>query len=318
MKLASSTRPSLDHIALRALATLLLLVAAGIVQADILTVGKGQRYANPSQAAQVARTGDTVEIQPGLYRSCAVWRADRLTIEGTGPGVILANKTCLGQAIFVISGNDVTVRNITFRGARVADANGAGIRAAGTNLTIDNDRFIDNQEGILSGSNPASTILIRDSLFERNGACIKQCAHGVYVGHIALLKIEHSRFYETLIAHHIKSRAEKTVLIDNRIEDGPRGTASYEVDVPNGGTLIMIGNTLEKGPRNHNATAAIMIGEEGVTHPTPEILIKDNRFTNDGPPTTFVYNRTSTPARLIGNTLKGHRIRPLAGKGSIR
>ena len=232
---------------------------------------------------------------------------------------MLTDKTCQGKAIFVIHANDVTVKNITFQRARVPDGNGAGIRAEGINLTVENSKFINNQEGILAGDNPTSSIIIRNSEFDHNGTCINSggCAHGIYVGHIALLRIEHSRFFDTQVAHHIKSRAARTELIDNHIEDGPDGTASYEVDIPNGGALVMTGNVVEKGPKNQNHTAAVMIGEEGVSQPTPELLLKDNVFTNDGPPTAFVDNITATPAQLIGNTFKGNTIKPLIGDGTV-
>jgi hypothetical protein len=61
-----------------------------------------------------------------------------------------------------------------------------------------------------------------------------------------------------------------------------------------------------------------MIGAEGVTQPTDEIMIKNNRFTNDqNLPTTFVRNMTATPAQLIGNVFKGE-VRPLEGDGTVR
>jgi hypothetical protein len=286
--------------------------------ATTLIVGPDQQYKQPSNAARAAHVGDTVEITPGTYYDCAVWTTNNITIEGSGPGVVLTDKTCQGKAIFVIHANDVTLKNITFQRARVPDANGAGIRAEGVNLTVENSKFINNQEGILAGNNPASSIIIRNSEFGRNGACIKSCAHGIYVNQIALLRIEHSRFFDTRVAHHIKSRAARTELIDNHIEDGPNGTASYEVDIPNGGAVEMTGNVIEKGPKNQNHTAAVMIGEEGVSQPTPELLFKNNVFTNDGPPTVFVKNITATPAQLIGNTFKGNTIKPLVGDGTVR
>ena len=65
-------------------------------------------------------------------------------------------------------------------------------------------------------------------------------------------------------------------------------------------------NTLEKGPKSENRKAAIAIGEEGVTHPTPEITITNNNFRNDGNyQTALVWNVTATPATLKGNTLSG-------------
>jgi hypothetical protein len=284
----------------------------------VLTVGTGQKYTAPSQVAQIVRPGDTVRIVPGTYFDCAVWTTNNITIEGTAPGVILTDKTCQGKAIFVIHANDVTVKNLTLQRARVPDGNGAGIRAEGINLTIENTRFINNQDGILAGDNPASSIKIVGSDFDHNGACSRACAHGIYVGHIALLRIENTRFFNTLVAHHIKSRAARTELVGNHIEDGPDGTASFEVDIPNGGALVMTGNVLQKGPKNENHTAAVIIGEEGVSQPTAELVFKNNIFTNDGPPTAFVDNITATPAQLIGNSFKGSGIKPLIGDGVVR
>ena len=301
-----------------ALALLVAVTGATPATAAILMVGANQAYSAPSKAARAARPGDTIKIAPGTYYDCAVWTTDNITIEGTGPGVVLTDTTCQGKAIFVIHANDVTVNNITFQRARVPDGNGAGIRAEGTNLTLDNDKFLNNEEGILAGNNPKSLIIVRNSEFNHNGTCRRGCAHGIYVGKLALLRIEHSRFFDTQVAHHIKSRAARTELIDNHIEDGPDGTASYEVDIPSGGAVVMTGNVLEKGPKNQNHTAAVIIGEEGVSQPTPELLFKDNVFTNDGPPTAFVKNITATPAQLISNTFKGHAIKPLIGDGTVR
>lgn len=299
------------------LIAILFAVPAG---AATLMVGEHQRYKQPSEAAGMVHPGDTVEIAPGTYYDCVVWTKDHLTIEGTGAGVVLTDKACQGKAIFVIHANDVTVKNITFQRARVPDGNGAGIRAEGINLTIENSKFINNQEGILAGTNPTSSMIIRNSEFDHNGTCINSggCAHGIYVNNIALLRIERSRFFDTQTGHHIKSRAARTELVDNHIEDGPDGTASYEVDIPNGGALVMTGNVLEKGPKNQNHSAAVMIGEEGVSQPTPELLFKDNAFTNNGPPTAFVNNITATPAQLIGNVFKGNAIKPLIGDGTVR
>ncbi|WP_198034083.1 right-handed parallel beta-helix repeat-containing protein [Acidihalobacter ferrooxydans] len=290
------------------------------LQAATLRVGPDRTYATPGAAARVAKPGDTIKIAPGIYQDCAVWRSNDITIEGTGPGVVLSGKTCQGKAIFVINANHVTVRGITFRNAHVPDGNGAGIRAGGRNLYVVDDQFLDNQEGILAGAIPGGSLVIEHSRFIHNGTCSSKlgCAHGVYVGHIAVLKITDSVFFDTQVGHDIKSRALKTVLIGNRIEDGPHGTASYEVDIPNGGTLIMRDNIIEKGPNSDNHGTAIMLGEAGRWQPTQKILIEGNTFTNNGPPTVFVRNLTPTPARLIGNTLKGNTTTPLTGKGSVQ
>jgi hypothetical protein len=296
---------------------LLGLLGCTAASAKTLEVGPGKSYDQPSAAAAAAQNGDTIRIAPGQYFDCAVLRQNDLTIEGTGPDVVLTDKTCQGKALLVIDGTNVTVRNLTLQRARVADGNGAGIRAEGGNLTIEHVRFLNNENGILSGNNPQATIRITDSEFVDNGKCEGSCAHAVYVGIVALLHIEHSRFFATREGHHIKSRAMRTEIIGNDIEDGPDGTASYLIDIPNGGTAIVENNIMEKGPHAANQSTAVMIGEEGVTRPTDQLVFRNNIFTNHmNRPTDFVHNITATPAQLSGNTLKG-QVRPLEGDGSV-
>lgn len=285
-----------------------LLLLCGTAQARTLAVGPIMAFKSPSAAAAVAADGDRIVIQPGSYRDCAVWTANHLLVEGAGApeSVVVTGEACQGKALFVTVGNDITVRNLTLLRAKVPDGNGAGIRAEGRNLTVIGVRFVENQNGILSGTTPSGatggTMTIRDSVFERNGTCEQACAHGIYAGAIDVLRVENSRFIGTRQGHHIKSRALRTEVTGCVIQDGPAGTASYLIDIPNGGAVLIRGNILQKGPRSENHAAMIAIGEEGVTHPTPEIVIEDNTVRNDGPAhTVFVQNRTGTPALLRGN-----------------
>ena len=296
-----------------------LALAAVPAMAATLVVGPGQTYKLPSQAIAAAKPGDTVQILPGDYVDCAVVRQNDITIEGKGAAkaVIMSDKTCAGKGILVTDGNNITVRNMTLTRAAVPDRNGAGIRAEGGNLTVDGVRFINNENGILSNDGPTATIVIRNSYFDRNGVCYRYCAHGIYIGNIKKLVVEHSVFFDTHQAHNIKSRAADTQVIGCTIEDGPNGTSSYLIDIPNGGSVLIEGNTMEKGPKSENHTTAIMIGEEGVTHISRRFTIKDNTFTNDMPyPTYFVDNITRGEAILTGNKFKG-RVTPLAGLGKV-
>jgi hypothetical protein len=283
--------------------------------AAVLKVGANQAYKVPSAAAAVAKNGDQIEIDPGQYFDCAVWRADDLVIEGVGPGVVITDKTCMGKALFVIEGNNTTVRHLTLTRARVPDMNGAGIRLDQGNLTVEDVKFINNQSGILGGVS-GTTVIIRNSDFEQNGICAQACAHAIYVNEVNLLRVENSRFYRTIQGHSIKSRALRTEITGCDISDGPDGTSSYLIDVPNGGALVVNNNSFQKGPKSENHSTAIAIGEEGVTHPTQEILITNNRFMNDsGHETTFVWNVTATLAILKGNNFTASVI-PLKGDGS--
>jgi hypothetical protein len=314
--------PVLAPILRNRLASLLLAVglsASAPVYAKTLLVGADQELKMPSAAAAVARADDKIVIEPGEYFDCAIWHANGLTIEGKGDGVIITDKACAGKALFVIDGDDITIRNITFTRGRVPDGNGAGIRAEGVNLRIEHSRFINNENGILtSESSPKSTIFIIDSEFSRNGKCDPGCAHGIYVGEIALLHVEQSKFTETKMAHDIKSRALRTELIGNQISDGETGTSSYLVEIPNGGSLVMTNNIMEKGHNSSNPATAVSIGAEGVTHRTAELTISGNKFTNDQDRgTVFIRNMTATEAVLTGNTFKG-KVVPLVGDGSVR
>jgi hypothetical protein len=284
-------------------------------------VGPNARFKNLSEVATQLGDGDRVRIAPGEYFDCAVIAANNVTIEGTGANgaAVLTDRTCQGKAILVTTGNNITIRNLTLTRARVADFNGAGIRNESPTLTVDAVRFINNQNGILTGG-PANggTMTVRNSYFERNGTCERSCSHGIYANNLALLRVEGSTFVQTRQAHHIKSRAARTEVINNNISDGPEGTASYHIDIPNGGNLLVRGNTMVKGPKAENRSAAIMIGAEGVTQPTREIRIENNDFRNEGNfETAFVENRTAEDAILIGNKISG-MVKPLRGDGVVR
>jgi hypothetical protein len=272
----------------------------------------------PSQAALIAGNGDIVRIDPARYADCAIWQASHLLIEAASPGVLIAGKTCAGQGIFVIVGSDITVRGITFADATVLGHNGAGIRVVGDNLTVENSRFVHNENGILAGGGPDSVLRISDSEFIGNGACIAACAHGVYAGAaIHLLDILRCVFLDTRIAHHIKSRARNTVIRDSRIEDAGDGTSSYLIETPNGGNLLVQRNQLQKGRLSSNPAVAISIGVEGVKYPTDVLIIRDNVFRSDlTRRTAFVRNSSSTPVTLIDNTLIGN-VKPLLGPGGL-
>jgi hypothetical protein len=292
---------------------------AGPTTARTLEVGPDKPYKMPSDAIAAAADADRIVIAPGEYFDCAVVHQNNLVIEGSDPAgtAVMTDKACQGKAILVTTGAGIVVRNLTLTRARVPDFNGAGIRAEGSSLTVDHVHFINNQDGILTGAPEGSTLTVRDSEFLRNGGCDGACAHGIYAGHIALLHVEHTRFFETKEAHNIKSRALRTEVIGCDIADGAEGTSSYQVEIPNGGSVVVRDSTMEKGPKSGNHTAAIMIGSEGVTQPTREITIDNNTFRNDGDyQTTFVVNLTATEAQLKGNHFSGP-VKPLRGDGQV-
>jgi hypothetical protein len=312
-------------LALAPLLGLALLLGVALVRpgaaadARALEVGPGRPFATPGAAAQVAERGDRVLIAPGRYRDCATWRAPDLSIEAAGGEVVILGPVCGDKALFVVAAPRITITGLTFRGARAGPGNGAGIRAEGGDLTIRNSRFEDNQNGILSAAHmPQARLVIEDSVFVGNGARLGDCAHGLYAGQLGLVSIRRTRFEATRACHHVKSRASRTELIDCVIHDAPPGRASYLVDLPDGGDLLLQNCDLRKGPHSGNRRAAVVIGAEGARLPTASLQILGNRFENLQPHRTiFVRNLSGTPALLIGNALSGP-VRPLQGPGSVR
>ncbi|HJT42024.1 MAG TPA: right-handed parallel beta-helix repeat-containing protein [Rhizomicrobium sp.] len=276
---------------------------------NILTVGPGKTYALPSEAIRAANPGDTVRIFPGTYADCARLNWDRLVVEGVGGEVVITGKVCDDKAFFIVRASSITVRGITFLSARSSSYNGAGIHVEGADLTVENSRFLDNEDGILAADNLSSTILIRNSTFKGNGSCTGPCAHGIYVGHIARLRVENSEFSEQHIGHHIKSRAEVTEVLNNSVQDGAGGSSSYLVDLPNGGSAVIAGNIFEKGPHSQNKQVAISVGAERskIQNPAGLIRVEDNIFSNNtGGATVFVKNYSGrSTVSLTGNRFAG-------------
>ena len=187
----------------------------------------------------------------------------------------------------------------------MSDQNGAGIRYQGGNLTVTNSYFHDNQNGILGGAAPNGTISISTSEFDHNGAG-DGYSHNIYIGDIANLSIDRSYFHDAVVGHEIKSRAEQTTITNSRIQDGPSGTASYSIDVPQGGLTLIQNNVIEQGPQSQNPNI-IAYGEEGNLHANSTLNIVGNTILNDLPSGSAraVWNATSTPATLTDNSFYG-------------
>jgi hypothetical protein len=289
-----------------------------LASARTLVVGADQELKLPSAAASVASDGDTITIEAGEYFDCAVWRANGLTIEGSEGNTVITDKTCEGKALFVVSGNDIRIRNLTFARARVPDGNGAGVRAEGVNLRIEHSHFINNESGILVNPALASTVTIVDSEFIGNGRCSGgRCAHALAVDEIALLRVENSKFSDTKAGHHIASRALRSELIGDEIVDGAEGTSSYLVDIPSGSSLVMANNVLEKGPKSSNPATAIMLGDEATPRPLGQFSFSGNRFSNDtGASTIFIRNWARADVKLEDNIL-GDRTTAVSSDGYV-
>lgn len=273
----------------------------------VLEVGPGKDYPVPSAAAAAARDGDVVRIAAGDYRGdVAVWSARNLTLCGVGGRARLYadGRSAQGKAIWVVGGADVTIQDVEFHGARVPSKNGAGIRSENTGrLTIRRCGFYDNENGILSGRNPAA-VEIEHSEFARNGHG-DGFSHNLYIGHAQRLTVRASMFREAKVGHNLKSRAAENVIENSYLLDGAEGNSSYLADFPNGGVVTLRGNLFHKGPRAQNPNA-ISFGAEGLEGETQTLTMVHNTLVMDFPGGSFLAVRPGAHAvTLSANLLAG-------------
>jgi hypothetical protein len=277
------------------------LASAGAA-ARVLQVGPGKPFATPSAAAEKARSGDTVEIDAGVYAGdVAVWRQDRLTLRGVGGRAQLRadGQAAEGKAIWVIRGRDVTVEDIEFSGAAVSDLNGAGIRHEGEGLTVRRCYFHGNENGILGGG---GDVLVEHSEFAGNGHG-DGYSHNLYIGErTRRFTLRHSYSHHARIGHNVKSRAQENHILYNRIMDEADGTSSYAIDLPDGGLSIVLGNLIQQGPRTDNATV-ISYGAEGLRHRDARLFVVHNTIVNDRLGGVFLRVADAAPPALLANNL---------------
>jgi hypothetical protein len=290
-----------------ALVVLTAVAGTGCEPSNVLSVGPGREFARPCQAIAAAAPGDVIEIDAagnGTYDGDVCrWTTDRLTIVGVnGRAAIDADgRSSGGKGIWVIAGDHTTVRNVELSGAAVADRNGAGIRLEGTGLTVEDSFFHDNENGILTGADPASDVVVDRSEFARNGAG-DGYSHNIYIGALRTFVLRRSYSHDADVGHLVKSRAATNYLLQNRLTQ-EEGTGSYEVDLPNGGRSYLIGNIIQQGPTSQNSTL-VAYGLEGVTHPSNQLYAINNTLVNDrGSGTAVRIGTTVAASALVQNNL---------------
>ncbi|MBX2815751.1 MAG: right-handed parallel beta-helix repeat-containing protein [Saprospiraceae bacterium] len=257
--------------------------------ARIHTVGTGQAYASPNALyqADVVIAGDTIDIHPGTYSgqtALAVWHPDNLLIRGIGtrPHLRADGQNIWGKGIWVLAGHNIIVENMEFSGAAVPDKNGAGIRLDGTGLTTRFCYFHNNETGILTSNPEAGDILVEYCEFGYNGNG-DGFSHNIYVGRVHSLVFQFNYSHHASVGHNLKSRAAYNYILYNRIMDEATGNSSRLIDLPNGGTSILVGNVLMQGPNAPNSNM-VGYGLEGLSNPGPHrLVVVNNTFVNKRP-----------------------------------
>ena len=243
----------------------------------VLSVGPRRAIKRIADAARLARDGDLVEIDAGDYvGDVAVWQQDDLMLRAVGGRARLhaAGAAAEGKAIWVLRSACISVQGFDFYGCAVASGNGAGIRLESGAATVHDCAFIGNEMGLLTNNDARTTLDITGSEFAYN---FRYSAHNhnLYVGAIARLRIADSYLHHGRTGHLLKSRAAVSELRYNRLTDEVGGHASYEVEFPNGGEVLLLGNVIGQSAETENNTM-IAFGAEGYRWPRNALHLSSN------------------------------------------
>lgn len=252
---------------------------AVVASGHVLQVGADRAFTTLQSALVASQDGDTVQVDAGTYTDDFATATHKVIIEGVG-----------GMANFVadrIGENDVgildvqtsvTVRNLSFSGARSYEGNGAGMRVRGGDVTVTNSVFTGNDVAILAHA-PATSLGIYDSEIAANGNYAK-ATHNLNIGDLGSFTLENSYVHGGLVAHEVNDKAFFSRIERNRIMDGPDSNASFGINLGRGGVALIKGNMIEKGQNAANGLL-LHVGGEGPTYTKTDVQVIDNTFVSD-------------------------------------
>ena len=289
--------------------------------AGALTVGAGQQYATLAAAVAAAPAGATIAVK------------DSATYTNDWPGSINQNITITafgGGAlpIFTFTGNppnqkafiDHTGGNLLLEYLEIenvhwsTDQNGAGYRNEGGAGTLRNCKIHDCDMGVLGGVNNGTySIDIETCEIYKCGVQPvngNPNSHNIYCtgdGAGGSFTLNNSYVHDANVGHEVKVRAGNVTITNNRIFDN-QGSASYSIDVPQGGAATITGNIIQQGTNTGNPVICAY-GEEVPTvpaNPGAAITFNNNTVVNDlGSSSATLWYVEGGTISASGNTLYG-------------
>jgi hypothetical protein len=250
---------------------------------SIITVGPTGQFQTIHEAVAAAASGDTIDVQAGSYSNDFLSIQKSLVLQAVNGEVVMTetSQPPNGKAMITegAAGISVAINGFEISGVTVPDSNGAAIRYEGGALSLSNDYFHGNQDGLLGAPDPNGSISIDHSEFASNGDG-SGSTHNLYIGAINQFILTNSYVHDAIVGHEIKSRAANNTITGNRIFDNG-GSASYSIDLPNGGNATISNNQIEQGAATQNP-AIFAWGEEGASN-GGMAFITGNTIVNDDP-----------------------------------
>jgi hypothetical protein len=273
----------------------------------------GRGFARLQDALRAVGGGDaTILIAPGHYRECAVQEGGRISYVAQQPGTaVFDSVVCQGKAGLVLAGRAARIYGLVFENYSVSDGNGSGIRLEQGDLYVMQSEFRDSQSGILSHNDPSATIQIERSTFSGLGYCGADCAHSIYIGDYGRLIVDRSRFERGTGGHYIKTRGTRVDISQSSFDDSGGRATNYMIDLSNGSTGMITGNTFVQGANKENYSGMIVVAAEGQHHSANGLVVAGNdaKLAPGAKPTSFVVDFTGESIDLESNKLASE-IRP--------
>ncbi len=241
-------------------------------------VGPMQEIKGLGEIAEKLQPGDTVEIDPGIYREVLKLRANGtadapIIIRGAGEtrpvfdadGLNVSGRGGIPRGIFQIEGAYYIIERLELKNARNGN-NAAGIRLLGsTNAIIRDCKISFCDMGIFGSDRETVTIEACDvgfnSTIEHNGY-----SHNFYMSGNSVV-VRNCYIHDCLYGQNFKSRAHYNELWYNWIVDSNQGEVGPvdgkgATDRPHS-NVLMVGNVIVSKPdRTGNRSKFILYGSE--------------------------------------------------------
>jgi hypothetical protein len=253
----------------------------------VLTVGQGMEFSTLGAALRDAVNGDTIAVKAGTYVNDFGDVEANVNIVAVGGMVneVGTEPPPNGKGILTVDAN-LNISGFSFTGAGTGNQYGnvAGIRYECGNMNVSYCNFFGLQDGLLGTPNVVGTgnITIDHSEFNNDGTG-DGYTHDIYIGPIGTFTLTNSYVHDANVGHEVKSRASVTNISHNVIADGPTGTGSYDIDIPNAGVAHIDDNFIEKGPNASNNIAIHYGGETQYGWANNSLEVSGNTIVDDYP-----------------------------------
>ena len=138
--------------------------------------------------------------------------------------------------------------------------------------------FTDCNNGVESGEGPKRNTIDHCVNFNNGtGTVSAGHTHGYYLGGMELI-FTNNLVYKCGIGHNLKTRSNTGTITNNRFYDGERGTASEQINIPQGGKYLVANNDFHKGANPQNPFCIGYLEDDYGRNRVDVLTVNNNRF----------------------------------------